>query len=465
MKKQRGDLQPSWPPQPQQAMPMQTQQQSPFANTPAWGYSTQHGYGQPDMNRRNDSMDYRAYAAAQPHAQAAQAQAQAQAQHHQQQQQQHHPSAIQPPIPVSQHAAQQQQHVPQHVQHPQHVQQHPQQQQQQQHAQHLAQQSQQGSPAQQHVQQQHVQPQHVQPQHVQHAPQSTSVQPQQVHQQPPQQSTPQPAPAPAPAPRGRKRAAPPAAAATPTAPVSAPPQPVQTPVQQAPQIATPVPVPTPPAPIAAPTQPATPVDNAQPAAQAPPAKKSRTNTPWTPAEELRLKQMRDNGSSWAEIAKTFPARTEGSVKKHWYKDMHYAEFAEDEVRITSAPMAAFANVVSLLTVDSLQSAALMSAIKEYENNKWKVIGQKVGKPAKACEQYAKEHFPAVAKNCEQAEEQSSAVSAYPNPIANPPLPPPRPVEPPPPLPAFSSPYSQRPVSTTHRGSSPIPLPPNLDNQH
>lgn len=35
----------------------------------------------------------------------------------------------------------------------------------------------------------------------------------------------------------------------------------------------------------------------------------------------------------------------------------------------------------------------MTAIKEYENNKWKVIGQKVGKPAKACEQYAKEHFP------------------------------------------------------------------------
>ncbi|KAK4098881.1 hypothetical protein N658DRAFT_431043, partial [Parathielavia hyrcaniae] len=101
----------------------------------------------------------------------------------------------------------------------------------------------------------------------------------------------------------------------------------------------------------------------------PPAKKSRTNTPWTPAEELRLKQMRDAGHSWAEIAKTFPSRTEGSVKKHWYKDMHYAEFAEDE------------------------KAALFSAIKEYENNKWKTIGQKVGKPAKACEQYAKEHFP------------------------------------------------------------------------
>lgn len=50
-----------------------------------------------------------------------------------------------------------------------------------------------------------------------------------------------------------------------------------------------------------------------------------------------------------ETEKSFPQRTEGSVKKHWYKvshidtdlrphtrsqteqDMHYAEFAEDEV--------------------------------------------------------------------------------------------------------------------------------------
>ena len=35
----------------------------------------------------------------------------------------------------------------------------------------------------------------------------------------------------------------------------------------------------------------------------PKAKKSRTNTPWTAAEELRLKQMRDAGNSWSEIAK------------------------------------------------------------------------------------------------------------------------------------------------------------------
>ena len=32
-------------------------------------------------------------------------------------------------------------------------------------------------------------------------------------------------------------------------------------------------------------------------------KKSRTNTPWTPAEEQRLKTMRDAGNSWGEIAK------------------------------------------------------------------------------------------------------------------------------------------------------------------
>ncbi|KAE9374104.1 hypothetical protein N431DRAFT_556511 [Stipitochalara longipes BDJ] len=103
-------------------------------------------------------------------------------------------------------------------------------------------------------------------------------------------------------------------------------------------------------------------------AMGPPAKKSRTNTPWTPSEEQRLKTMREAGSTWAEIAKTFPSRTEGSVKKHWYKDMHYAEFAEDE------------------------SVALLNAIKESETNKWKEIAKKVGKPAKACEQYAKEKF-------------------------------------------------------------------------
>jgi hypothetical protein len=40
------------------------------------------------------------------------------------------------------------------------------------------------------------------------------------------------------------------------------------------------------------------------------------------------------------------------------QDMHYAEF------------------------DTEEAAALFTAIKEYEANKWKVIGQKLGKPAK-----------------------------------------------------------------------------------
>lgn len=37
--------------------------------------------------------------------------------------------------------------------------------------------------------------------------------------------------------------------------------------------------------------------------------------------------------------------------------------------------------VHMLT-EQKQSAALLAAIKEYDANKWKVVGQKVGKPAK-----------------------------------------------------------------------------------
>lgn len=83
------------------------------------------------------------------------------------------------------------------------------------------------------------------------------------------------------------------------------------------------------------------------------------------------------------------------------QDMHYAEFAADEVFHSPGRR------VCPLCSKSTQSTALREAIKEYEANKWKVIGQKVGKPAKvscqdlgwtvaeslqACEQYAKEHF-------------------------------------------------------------------------
>jgi hypothetical protein len=56
--------------------------------------------------------------------------------------------------------------------------------------------------------------------------------------------------------------------------------------------------------------------------------------------------------------------------------MHYAEFAEDEVswKLLSC-------LVGTMLM-SKKSAALLAAIKEYDANKWKVIGQKVGKPAK-----------------------------------------------------------------------------------
>ena len=130
------------------------------------------------------------------------------------------------------------------------------------------------------------------------------------------------------------------------------------------------------------------------------AKKGRTNTPWTPAEEQRLKTLRDAGRSWNEIAKTFPMRTEGSVKKHWYK----VRMTRDLLSSLSLNVNFFCRICTMrslrkmrwatsfaslreiwktrrmLTVE--QSALLLQTIKDYQNNMWKVIGQKVGKPAK-----------------------------------------------------------------------------------
>lgn len=91
--------------------------------------------------------------------------------------------------------------------------------------------------------------------------------------------------------------------------------------------------------------------------------------------------------------------------------MHYAEFAEDEVSNFVRLTAVSEGEVSVqLTL--LQSAALLQAIKDYENNKWKVIGQKVGKPAKVCLLLcSREKFPSVQRRkrltllCVQACEQ------------------------------------------------------------
>jgi len=79
--------------------------------------------------------------------------------------------------------------------------------------------------------------------------------------------------------------------------------------------------------------------------------------------------------------------------------MHYAEFAEDEVSLfiiliihTSFPFLLevalqYIHVAASLTCSGslTQSQALLSAIREYEANRWKVIGAKVGKPAKVCQ--------------------------------------------------------------------------------
>ncbi|KAF2999954.1 hypothetical protein E8E14_003343 [Neopestalotiopsis sp. 37M] len=81
------------------------------------------------------------------------------------------------------------------------------------------------------------------------------------------------------------------------------------------------------------------VRNATPASSPPAAKKSRQNSPWTDAEELRLKQMRDASNSWAEIAKTFPSRTEESIKTHWYNNMLHTDSAGDEVSTAAASAA------------------------------------------------------------------------------------------------------------------------------
>jgi hypothetical protein len=60
--------------------------------------------------------------------------------------------------------------------------------------------------------------------------------------------------------------------------------------------------------------------------------------------------------------------------------MHYAEFAEDEV--SSFVRLSWRLMVWSEWLTVRQSAALLQAIKDYENNKWKTIGARVGKPAK-----------------------------------------------------------------------------------
>lgn len=66
--------------------------------------------------------------------------------------------------------------------------------------------------------------------------------------------------------------------------------------------------------------------------------------------------------------------------------MHWAEFGEEEVcTLHPAAYVSVSHLMSLTLPVPQQSAQLLAAIKEYDANKWKVIGQKLGKPAKVCD--------------------------------------------------------------------------------
>lgn len=56
----------------------------------------------------------------------------------------------------------------------------------------------------------------------------------------------------------------------------------------------------------------------------------RTNSSWTTAEEQELKTLRDAGKNWRSIARAFPTRTERSLIRHWYRDLHHADLEEQD---------------------------------------------------------------------------------------------------------------------------------------
>lgn len=89
-------------------------------------------------------------------------------------------------------------------------------------------------------------------------------------------------------------------------------------------------------------------------------------TTWTKSEEERLRVLVECGTKWQAITKEFPNRTAGAIKKHYYADMKHTTWNPEE------------------------DTKLADAVREDEENKWKRIADKVGKPAKACEKRMKE---------------------------------------------------------------------------
>ncbi|KAK9368353.1 hypothetical protein V1509DRAFT_87668 [Lipomyces kononenkoae] len=116
------------------------------------------------------------------------------------------------------------------------------------------------------------------------------------------------------------------------------------------------------APMPSPSMAGAPQQTAQTQAKRP---ASRATT-WTKAEEERLRVLVELGTKWQAITKEFPNRTAGAIKKHYYADMKHTTWnPEEDVKLTEA-------------------------VKEDEDQKWKRVADKVGKPAKACEKRIKE---------------------------------------------------------------------------
>ncbi|KAF5092286.1 hypothetical protein D0Z03_002940 [Geotrichum reessii] len=100
-----------------------------------------------------------------------------------------------------------------------------------------------------------------------------------------------------------------------------------------------------------------------------PAAKKKPNTrpmAWTKEEEDKLRDLVKSGTKWPQITQAFPKRSAGAIKKHFYADMKHTVWKEAE------------------------DNALQQVFKEDEDGKWKRIGEKLGRPARACERRMRE---------------------------------------------------------------------------
>jgi hypothetical protein len=62
-------------------------------------------------------------------------------------------------------------------------------------------------------------------------------------------------------------------------------------------------------------------------------KRKQVHVPWSNEESLLLKRLREKGEKWKEVVKSFPGRTEGSVKNFYSRYI----IDEGEKRVQAAP--------------------------------------------------------------------------------------------------------------------------------